>query len=303
MKGFRERLRVRQLKINSLVCAGFDPLEEKLPNFVRDAHPVTWVTVLAWMAEIADAVAPYVSMFKPQRAHWEAIDGGLRALQAFVAQTRLRHPTIPIFLDCKRGDIGRTQGRYRDAHFNIDGVDGMNYNGYMGSATLEALVDLDHLERALVGLGRTSNPEAWEIQDVLLSDGRQYWEFMVERILRWSEEFGVLDNAGVVMGAAHKDPDYPDKIYSCHLARALEIHGGKLWTLIPGIGTQGGFILETILAAFRGAGTIAINSSSGITFASSRSDFAEAAAREAMKLRDQIREAGGNCETVEPLPV
>jgi orotidine-5'-phosphate decarboxylase len=64
---------------------------------------------------------------------------------------------------------------------------------------------------------------------------------------------------------------------------------------MPGFGTQGGVIEETVQACFRGPGSIAISSSSGITFASSGEDFAEAAAREAEKLRDQIRAAGGNC--------
>ena len=86
-------------------------------------------------------------------------------------------------------------------------------------------------------------------------------------------------------------------IYSYHLSYVREeIVGDKLWFLIPGVGTQGGFIEETVKAAYVGAGSIAINSSSGIIFASSGEDFAQAAAKKAKALRDQIRNAGGNIE-------
>lgn len=64
-----------------------------------------------------------------------------------------------------------------------------------------------------------------------------------------------------------------------------------MWFLIPGIGTQGGFIEETVKHSYAGPGSIAINSSSGIIFASQEDDFMEAAAMKARELRDQINHA------------
>jgi hypothetical protein len=118
---------------------------------------------------------------------------------------------------------------------------------------------------------------------------------MAETILKWAKELGVVADAGLVMAAAYKDPRDPEKIFSFHLSQVRKIVGNELWFLIPGIGTQGGFVEETIHAAFIGPGSIAISSSSDIIFASSGEDFAEAAARKAEELRDQIRAAGGNC--------
>ena len=287
MQGFRSRLAARQKAVNSLVCVGLDPLMERTPQEWLCRGSISDAAKL-WMTRVVDATAPFASMFKPQRAHWEAIFDGERALAAVISYIKTQYPEIPVFLDCKRGDIDRTQQQYRHTHFELDGADGMNYNPYMGRGTLENLIDRDHLERALVGLGRTSNQDAWEIQDLMLQTGRRLWEDMVERILDWSSDLGVLANAGVVMGAAHKDPNNPLAIYSQHLRRAKEIHKGALWTLIPGIGTQGGFIKETVEAAFVGPGWIAINSSSGIIFADDPAGAAE-------KLRDQIRAAGGSC--------
>lgn len=268
MKGFRARLTERQKIANTLVCVGLDPVIEKMPEDIRASSPTDSAALVPWYTKIVDETAPFASMFKPQHAHWEAVEdgGGLAALRAVIAHIRTHHPDIPIFMDCKRGDIGRTQTQYGIAHFDLEGVDGMNYNGYMGRDTLEALVDEDHPERSLVGLGRTSNPAAWEMQDIYVNEQLRYWEYMVQCLHRWSRELGVLENAGVVMGAAHKDPANEDKIYSEHLARAREIVGNDMWLLIPGIGTQGGFVEQTIQACYTGPGSVAINSSSGLNF-------------------------------------
>ena len=117
---------------------------------------------------------------------------------------------------------------------------------------------------------------------------------MAETILKWAKELGVVADAGLVMAAAYKDPRDPKKIFSFHLSQVRKIVGDQLWFLIPGIGTQGGFVKETVHASFTGPGSIAINSSSGIIFASDGDDYAESAAAKAAELRDQIRAAGGN---------
>lgn len=286
--GFRARLKERQVAAKTLVCVGLDPQVEKIPAHIREASNCDATAVFLWMQQIVDKTAPYASMFKPQLAYWMAIPGGLAVLRSLISYIHLHYPGIPVFLDCKVGDIDRTQAQYAEAHLVRAAADGMNYNGYMGSDTLKSLINPNRPGRALVGLGRTSNAPAWEVQDALMQDGHPYWEFMVGRLLAWSEKFGVLEDAGVVMGAAHLNPADSKLIYSEHLSRARAIVGDKMWFLIPGIGTQGGFIEETVKAAYAGPGTIAINSSSGITNVSMGVDFAEASAEAAHELRDTI---------------
>ena len=101
-------------------------------------------------------------MFKPQSAHWESLlDGaGVAVLRKLVAHIHARWPGMPVFLDCKRGDIARTQQQYRVAHLDILGADGMNFSPYMGKDCMAALVDKKNLGRALVGLCYTSDPDA-----------------------------------------------------------------------------------------------------------------------------------------------
>lgn len=293
-RSFRALLTERQQAARSLVCVGLDPLLEKAPKPIQASlrnKELAQLALTQWMNAIVDATAPFASMFKPQHAHWEAIPGGVEALKTVIKRIRDNYPTIPVFMDCKRGDIDRTQKQYAVAHLDLELTDGMNFNGYMGKDTLKSLIDAKRPGRALVGLGRTSNKEAWEIQDAKMADGRPVWEFMVEKLFAWSTELGVLEDAGIVMGAAHDDPQDPGRIYHWHLSRARDIVGEKMWFLIPGIGTQGGYVTKTIKAAYRGPGTIAINSSSGIIFASQEADYMAAAAAAAEKLRDEIHAA------------
>lgn len=292
MSDFRARLAKRQEEAKTLVCVGLDPLLEKMPAHLkaREQESGTAYCVLRWMSDIATTTAPFASMFKPQSAHWEAIPSGIKALRNTIDYIKRTFPDIPVFLDCKRGDIARTQQQYRVACLDMLGADGMNFSPYMGKDCMAALVDKENLGRALVGLCYTSNPDAREIQDLLLINGRRLWEFIAERTLLWAEELGVIKNAGLVMAAAYK-PKGSEKIYSEHLRRCREIVRNKLWFLIPGVGAQGGFIEETVRAAYTGPGSIAINSSSEIDFASSGEDFTEAAAEKARELRDAINNA------------
>ena len=291
-KGFRQMLKERQEKINSLVCVGLDPLPEKLPKCVKIVcKGYTGSAITLWLRKMIDATVPYASMFKPQKAHYEALKDGHNTLGFIVDYIHDKYPDIPVFLDCKRGDIGRTQQRYRIAHFEIDGVDGMNFSPYMGKDCMEHLIDKKYPGRAIVGLCYTSNSSAREVQDIITDyHGQPYWLFMACRILEWAEDLGIVENAGLVMAAAHEYPKGSGKIFSDHLLLIRSLIDDKLWFLIPGIGTQGGFVEETVKTAYMGPGSIAINSSSGIIFASQGDDFAEAAAMKAKELRDQINQ-------------
>lgn len=294
MSSFRGMLAERQEEAKTLVCVGLDPLIERIPEHLRGYNASLAEDVEMWMGRIAYAVAPCASMFKPQSAHWEAIPGGggLEALRRTVSRIHQMFPEIPILLDCKRGDIARTQQQYCVASFDLIGADAMNFSPYMGKDCMAALVDKNNPGKGLVGLCYTSNPDARQVQDALMVDGRPLWEHVAEWTLGWADELGVTEDAGLVMAAAYEKPPKGSKnIYSLHLRRCRQLVGNKLWFLIPGIGTQGGFIEETVRAAYHGPGSIAINSSSDINFASSGVDFAEAAALKALELRDNINNA------------
>ncbi len=294
--GFRALLTERQKKANTRTCIGLDPNPEKLPECLRGMTSSLALDVKRWMWKIVVETAPFASMFKPQSAHWLGIPGGVEALSDLVSMIHGTYPDIPVFLDCKPGDIDRTQQKYRKYAFEIIGADGMNFTPYMGDETMSALADKSDLGKAIVAVCYTSNKGGRRFQDALMQDGRPLWEHVAEWTLQDAEKLGVLEDAGLVMAAAYKaSPKQMEikasPIYFEHLYRARKIVGDKLWFLIPGVGAQGGFVEQTVIAADAGPGSYAINSSSGITEASSGTDYAQAAASKAEELRNQINDA------------
>jgi orotidine-5'-phosphate decarboxylase len=87
-------------------------------------------------------------------------------------------------------------------------------------------------------------------------------------------------NCGLVVGAT-----YPEQL------RAVRQAAGDLPLLIPGIGAQGGDLAAVMSVGLdsQGAGLL-ISASRSIIYASSGADYAEAARREAQRLRDAIEE-------------
>jgi orotidine-5'-phosphate decarboxylase len=85
---------------------------------------------------------------------------------------------------------------------------------------------------------------------------------------------------GLVVGAT-----YPTEI---ERVRAL---APTLPLLIPGVGAQGGDALATVRAGWRHTGSIIVNSSRAVLYASSGADFAKAARIEALRTRDLLNAA------------
>jgi len=123
-------------------------------------------------------------------------------------------------------------------------------------------------------LCRTSNPGSGEIQDVLVEGVPLYQH--VARLV--TEKWNRNDNCMVVVGAT-----YPEEL------RMVREIVGTMPILVPGIGTQGGDIEQTVNAGknARSRGLI-ISVSRGVIFASEGADFAAAARLKAQDLHDTI---------------
>ena len=63
--------------------------------------------------------------------------------------------------------------------------------------------------------------------------------------------------------------------------------------LIPGVGAQGGDAVATVKAGWRPDAPVIVNSSRAIIYALRGDDFAQAARREALKMRDALNAARG----------
>ena len=267
--GFLNRLDERWQAANTLLCVGLDPDLDRLPPTVRDQP----AGVAKFCIDIVDATAEYACAFKPQIAYFAAI-GAERQLETVCGHIRDRHPTVPIILDAKRGDIGDTARLYAREAFERYGADAVTVNPYLGTDSLEPFLQWEG--RGVVVLCRTSNAGSGEFQ-LRQTDGVPLYEHVARRA---AEDWAHKGDVALVVGAT----------YPAELARVRTIVG-DMPILVPGVGAQGGDPAEVVRAGrdSRGAGLI-VNSSRAILYADAH-DHAEAAARTARETRDALNAA------------
>lgn len=265
--GFMQQLRQRWATSGSLVCVGLDPEPAKFPaKFSGDPD-----AVFAFCRDIADATAEFACAFKPQIAHFAAL-GAEDALERLIAHLHAAHPGVPVILDAKRGDIGSTAQRYAVEAFQRYDADAVTVNPYLGRDSVQPF--LDHAERGVVILCRTSNPGAGDLQDLDVG-GRPLYQHVAGTIAR---DWNAHGNCALVVGAT----------WPAQLAEVRAIVG-DMPLLVPGVGAQGGDAEAVVRNAKSADGTgLLVSSSRAILYASSGDDYADAAADAARTLRDTL---------------
>ena len=112
---------------DSLLCVGIDPDLKRLPKqFAGRKH-----AILEFGKAIADATADLVCAFKPQIAYFHA-ERAEDQLEELIAHLRAKHPSVPVILDAKRGDIGSTAEQYAIEAFERYGADAVTLSPFMG---------------------------------------------------------------------------------------------------------------------------------------------------------------------------
>jgi orotidine-5'-phosphate decarboxylase len=245
---------------NSLLCIGLDPDPELMPP---------GVSVLEFNQAIIEATYDLVCAYKPNLAFYEAM--GVEGLRALALTVGCIPDTVPVIGDAKRGDIGNTARAYARALFEGYGFDAVTVNPYLGGDSLQPFIEYE--DKGVFVLCRTSNPGSTDLQD--LKVGKQpVFEVVAKKALEW-DEYG---NIGLVVGAT-----YPDD-----LKRVRGICP-DMPILIPGVGKQGGDLAAAVRNGVDANREKAIiNSSRAIIYASKDKDFAEAARKAAIKMRDEI---------------
>lgn len=255
------------------VCVGLDSDRARLPEGV----PSGPTSQFDFNRSIIDATADIVAAYKPNSAFYEAAGpAGMEALLLTIEYIHQVAPHTLVILDCKRGDIGSTNRGYVEAAFDTLGADALTIHPYLGVEAMREF--LGSPERGAFVLCRTSNPGAGEFQDLRVhtDDGeRALFEVVAENVrTAWNGN----GNCGLVVGAT-----YPEELA---VIRGL---APDLPFLIPGIGAQGGDVRATVASSGMASGApTVINSSRGIIFASSGSDFASAARAATQVLNSQI---------------
>lgn len=260
----------------SMLCVGLDVDFDKMPEHIKALASEGEVafngeffrgrarSIVEFNRAIVDATAPYCVAYKPNLAFYECygIDG-MRALDATVDYIRSRYPEIFLIADAKRGDIGNTAKMYAKAFFETMDFDAVTVAPYMGADSVTPF--LGYKDRWAIVLALTSNTSAFQFQNAV-KDGRPLYQAVMEEMMSISTP----DNMMFVVGATKAD-------------KLSEIRSfcPDNFLLVPGVGAQGGSAEEVMAHGSNDKGGLLINSSRGVIYASSGSDFEQAAAKAA----------------------
>lgn len=267
---FLEKLDASVTKNNSLLCVGLDPDLTNLPAGLDQ---------LSFNKAIVDATAALACAFKPNPAFYEALGAeGVVNLEQTCDYITQNYPDIPIILDSKRGDIGNTNKAYAQSVFDRIKADAVTLHPYFGKDSLQPF--LDYKDKGLIIMCKSSNPGGGELQDIKVGDVRLF-EYVAQQVVEhWNDNGNCL----LMVGAT-----YPDE-----LAAVRQI-AGDMPILVPGVGAQQGDIEGMLKAGLTSNGRgLIINSSREISFASSGSDFAQAARQKATEVRGRINQYRGS---------
>ena len=266
---FFDKLLSASRSSKSLLCVGLDPdLRSMPPN----------LSVFEFNREIIEATADLVCAYKPNLAFYEALGiDGLKALEKTLAHIPKGIPSIG---DGKRGDIASSSEAYARAMFETFGFDAATVSPYLGHDSVAPF--LAYANNGVFILCKTSNAGSADFQESFCSESASATSArpLFEIVALKASEWNTRGNIGLVVGAT-----YPEQ-----LKKVRELCP-ELPLLIPGIGAQGGDLTAIVRYGVNASGEKAIiNSSRQILYASKGKDFAQAARREALKLRDQINE-------------
>lgn len=257
----------------TILCFGIDPIIEKIDKSGSTAENATGTLeekIADYYCDITDKLIEenQISAIKPNYAYFAQYGfEGLKSLKLIIDEYSGK---IPIILDGKRGDIGRSSEAYANEAYNFWSADAITVSPYMGSDSVKPFL---REGKTVYMLCRTSNEGAKDFQE--LKSGRKYiYEHVAQKATEWS--------TGLVVGATNDS-----------IKKIVKITKGKnVPFLIPGIGTQGGD-LDLVLKAIKKEIAIhRINSSSGIAFAYEKNNGnpVQAALNETKKLNEKIKE-------------
>ncbi|MCT9811555.1 orotidine-5'-phosphate decarboxylase [Acidovorax sp. Be4] len=270
---FLDMLRNAGSQNQSMLCVGLDPEPNRFPAAMQgDASKI-----YDFCAAIVDATADLVNSFKPQIAYFAA-HRAEDQLERLMAHMRAVAPHVPVILDAKRGDIGSTAEQYAKEAFERYGADAVTLSPFMGFDSVAPYLKYEGKGAFL--LCRTSNPGGDDLQARTLADVPGNPKVFEHVAALAQGPWNLNGQLGLVVGATR-----PHEI-----ERVREI-APTLPLLIPGVGAQGGDAVATVKAGLREHGSIIVNSSRAILYASSGADFAQAARTQALATREILQQA------------
>lgn len=254
-------------KKKSFLCIGLDVDLNKIPkHLLKHDDPI-----FAFNKAIIDATHHLCVAYKPNTAFYEAYGiKGWQALEKTINYLNEKHPEIFTIADAKRGDIGNTSTMYAKAFFEDLAFDSVTVAPYMGKDSIEPFLAFEDKHTILLAL--TSNQGAFDFQTKTV-DGKELYKQVLETSKTWKN----AENLMYVVGATKAE----------YLADIRNIIPDS-FLLVPGVGAQGGNLLEVCKYGMNDNVGLLINSSRGIIYESNKEDFAQAAAQKAEALQKEM---------------
>ncbi|WP_314709392.1 orotidine-5'-phosphate decarboxylase [Prevotella denticola] len=252
----------------TFLCVGLDTDISKIPEHLKNETD----PIFAFNKAIIDATAPYCVAYKPNLAFYESY--GLKGMMAFektIQYLKNHYSTHFIIADAKRGDIGNTSKMYARTFFEEYDLDSVTVAPYMGEDSVKPF--LEYNGKWVILLALTSNKGSHDFQLTEDKSG----ERLFEKVLKKSQEWGTPENLMYVVGATQ------GRMFE-DIRRIAPEH----FLLVPGVGTQGGSLQEVCKYGMTKDCGLLVNSSRGIIYAGKGTDFAEAAARKAREMREEM---------------
>jgi len=269
----RQQLAEEIFKKRSYLCVGLDTDITKIPkHLLSEADPV-----FSFNKAIIDATKDLCVAYKINTAFYEALGvKGWEAMEKTVRYIGNEHFKIA---DAKRGDIGNTSDQYAKAFFETLSFDAVTVAPYMGKDSVQPF--LNYYGKWAIVLGLTSNKGAndFEFKKMAREDTRHgVDEFLYERVLKTTSNWGTFENLMFVIGATQAD-EFID-------IRKLTPHH---FYLVPGVGAQGGSLKEiSEKAMIRDCGLL-VNVSRAIIYAGEKENFAEEARAIAEQYQQEMK--------------
>ena len=274
---YLENLKSIAKKNKSIVCLGLDPIIDDIPietGNICEKISTFYEKMLSKMLQ--SGIMP--SAAKPNYAFYAQY--GLEGIQALLNVISFcKDAGLPVILDVKRGDIGKTAQAYAKESFEFFNSDAVTLAPYMGYDSIKPFMQ-DFPNKGYYVLTKTSNNSSGDIQDIECN-GSPIFAHVADKILEWYEP-----GIGSVVGAT-----FPEQLKL--ISQKFIDSNKEIPLLIPGVGAQGGSISEVlnILKNFKDITIHRINSSGAINFAYKQKpnkNFADAAVEALDELNTEI---------------
>jgi len=294
MTCFYDRLEQRIAACGNPVCMGMDPVLKLIP---LEGTPED--KIKRFYSDILECCAKrnvFPAVVKPNSAYYECVSvQAMLVLQQLIAD--YRSAGIPVILDAKRGDIGKSSAAYANAAYDVYGADAVTVSPWMGTDSVSPFIR-ENSENGAYVLLRTSNKGAHDFQDMNVLRGddprdvASAFYSVADKIVEWDDGKGYL---GAVVGATH--PEELEQITAYCVAKKHEVPFLIPGVSIPGVpGGQGGDAKTVLNAIANGGGKRkfhVLNSSSGLNFAWQRNNtpanFANDCVDALERLADSLR--------------